>query len=249
MSYSAALRSETVRRCLAPVSTVARNAEYLIRVGVGGRPALLPLQAARPSRWRQIARAQSVACIEGFPRSANSYAVAVFWRRNGQLPLAHHLHVPGQVLRAAELRLPCAVLVRRPLDALSSLLIIDDRLSVGLAVWSYIDYYRRAWPARDAVVVCEFEEVIDDACIVSRRLNERFQTRFDDRPVDEAERGEALRSLEDFHRVQEHTRQFLTTPHPEKERLKAEVREGLKASRQLAEAERWFDCWAQRAGA
>jgi hypothetical protein len=238
-----------MRRCLAPASTVARNAEYLIRVGVGRWPALLALQAARPSRWRQIARAQSVACIEGFPRSANSYAIEVFWRRNGQLPLAHHLHVPGQVLRAVELRRPCVVLVRRPLDALSSLLIIDERLTVGLAVWSYIDFYRRAWPTRDAVVVCEFEEVIADASIVSRRLNERFHTRFDDRPIDEAERDEALRSLEDFHRVQGHTRWLLTTPHPEKERLKAEVREALKANRRLAEAERWFDRWAQRAGA
>jgi hypothetical protein len=228
---------------------VARNAEYFIRVGVGRRPALLALQAARPSRWRQIARAQSVACIEGFPRSANSYAVEVFWKRNGQLPLAHHLHVPGQVLRAAELQRPCAVLVRRPLDALSSLLIIDGRLSVGLAVWSYIDFYRQAWPARDAVVVCEFQEVIADASIISRRLNERFHTCFDDRPIDEAGRDEVLRSLEDFHHAHGHTPWLLTTPHPEKERLKAEVRDVLKANPRFAEAERWFDRWARRAGA
>jgi hypothetical protein len=189
-------------------------------------------------------RSGSVACIEGFPRSANSYVVEIFYRRNGRLPLAHHLHVPGQILRAAQLGLPCALLIRRPLDALSSLLIVDERLSVDVVVWSYIDYYRRVWPARDAVVVCEFDEVIADASVVYRRMNERFQTDFDDRRVDDRERDEALRSLEEINRREGHAPWLVAAPHPEKERLKANAREILKRHHRLGEANLWFDRWA-----
>jgi hypothetical protein len=227
------------------VGVVARNAEYALRIAAGARPELLALQAVRPSRWWQIMRSESVACIEGFPRSANSYAVEIFRRRNGQVPLAHHLHVPGQILRAAQLKRPCAMVIRRPLDALSSLLIVDERLSADVLFWSYIDFHRRVWPARDAVVVCEFDEVIADASVVSRRMNEHFQTDFDDRRVDAGECGEALRWLESG---KGHTQWLVATPHPEKERLKANVREILQRHSRLSEAELWYDRWAARAG-
>lgn len=236
--------SDGARR-IPSVGILARNAEYVLRIAAGARPELLALQAARPSRWRQIMRSESVACIEGFPRSANSYAVEIFLRRNGQVPLAHHLHVPGQILRAAQLRRPCAMMIRRPLDALSSLLIVDERLSVDVLVWSYIDFYRRVWPARDSVVVCEFDEVVADASVVSRRMNERFRTDFDDRRVDAGEHDEALRWLESG---KGHTRWLVATPHPEKERLKAKAREVLKRHCRLSEADLWFDRWAARAG-
>lgn len=190
----------------------------------------------------------SVVCIEGFPRSANSYAVEIFWRRNGRLPTAHHLHVPGQVLEAQRLGRPCALLVRRPLDALSSLLIVDERLSPSVVLWSYIDFHRRCWPARDAVAVCCFDEVIGDASVVARRLNERFGTDFDGRPVDQGEREQALASLAELNRRERHARWLLAVPHPEKERLKARAGDALRRHRRMVEAELWFERWASRAG-
>lgn len=68
------------------------------------------------------------------------------------------------------------------------MLLIDGRLPVGFAIWSYVDFYRRIWRVRNSVALCPFEEVVEDGSIVSRRLNEIFGTHFDDRPVQAAER-------------------------------------------------------------
>jgi hypothetical protein len=227
-----------------------KNGGYLGRVVVGARPASLRLfVAARPSWRKRIARPAAVACIEGFPRSANTYATEMFQRRNGPLPLAHHLHVPGQVLRAVQLGLPSVVLVRPPLDALSSLLIVDERLSIELAVWSYVDFHRRVWVARESVAACQFHEVIGDASVVSRRLNERFGTRFDDRPVSRTERGELLRMMTNSHHAvaDRSSRWGSTTPDPEKDRRKAALLGTLRRTARLAEAEEWHSRWAERA--
>src|SRR5918999_5771267 len=56
--------------------------------------------------------------IEGFPRSANSFAVAAFARAQGRKPkIAHHVHAPAQVIAAARAGIPAIVLIRNPEEA------------------------------------------------------------------------------------------------------------------------------------
>jgi hypothetical protein len=91
--------------------------------------------------------------------------------------IAHHLHVPAQVVRAAQWQIPTLVLIRRPRDAVLSL-VIRDPISVDQALRYYVSFYEVAEKYRDAYVLGLFEEVTEDFGQVIRRLNDKFGTTF-----------------------------------------------------------------------
>ena len=91
--------------------------------------------------------------------------------------IAHHLHVPAQVVRAAQWQIPTLVLIRRPKDAVLSL-VIRDPISVDQALRYYISFYETSEKYRDAYVLGLFEEVTEDFGQVIKRINDRFGTTF-----------------------------------------------------------------------
>jgi predicted transcriptional regulator len=116
--------------------------------------------------------------IEGFPRSANSFARVAFNRaQKGTVRIATGLHVPAQVVRAARWRIPTLVLIRRPKDAVLSFA-IRDPISVEQALKYYLSFYETVEGYSDAYVLGTFEEVTGDFGPVIQRLNERFGTSF-----------------------------------------------------------------------
>jgi hypothetical protein len=124
--------------------------------------------------------------IEGFPRSGNTFAVVAFEQAQGRsVRIAHHLHRPAQVVQAARWRIPTLVLIRKPTDAVISLVIRDPRVSICQALKHYISFYEKVIGYRDAFVVGLFEEVTQDYGAVLERVNAKFGTRFT--PFDHSE--------------------------------------------------------------
>jgi hypothetical protein len=127
--------------------------------------------------------------MEGFPRSANSFARVAFNRAQSErVRIAYGLHVPAQVIRAARWRIPTLVLIRKPRDAVLSFA-IRDPISVDQALRYYLSFYETVEEYRDAYVLGLFEEVTEDFGQVVRRINEKFGTNFsvfhhDERNVD-----------------------------------------------------------------
>ena len=127
--------------------------------------------------------------MEGFPRSANSFARVAFNRAQSErVRIAHGLHVPAQVIRAARWRIPTLVLIRKPKDAVLSFA-IRDPISVDQALRYYLSFYETVEEYRDAYVLGLFEEVTEDFGQVIRRINDKFGTTFsvfrhDERNVD-----------------------------------------------------------------
>jgi hypothetical protein len=116
--------------------------------------------------------------IEGFPRSANSFARVAFNRaQKGTVRIATGLHVPAQVIRAARWRIPTLVLIRRPKDAVLSFA-IRDPISVVQALKYYLSFYETVEDYGDAYVLGTFEEVTGDFGQVIQSLNDRFGTSF-----------------------------------------------------------------------
>jgi len=100
--------------------------------------------------------------IEGFPRSANSFARVAFNRaQKGTVRIATGLHVPAQVIRAARWRIPTLVLIRRPKDAVLSFA-IRDPISVEQALRYYLSFYETVEGYSGAYVLGTFEEVTGD---------------------------------------------------------------------------------------
>lgn len=173
------------------------------------------------------------ACIDGFPRSANTLAYHAFVRANPGVRVAHHLHTPIQVVRAVELGVPCAVTIRAPLEAISSFLVFRAAIEPGAetvagAVRRYIDFYERVAEVRDEVVVCSFERIVADPAVVARELNNRFGSGFSAPALGPDGKAELIAAIERRHRLRGRELGTYTMPRAERAKLKAAVRPAVR---------------------
>jgi hypothetical protein len=117
--------------------------------------------------------------IDGFPRSANTFAVLAFRMAQPEpVEVAHHVHLPAQILAAVKARLPTMLLIRNPEDVVISLVLRFPHLSLAKGLRRYNRFHRSLMRHRNAVVVADFDEVTGDYGSVIRRVNERFATTF-----------------------------------------------------------------------
>jgi hypothetical protein len=118
--------------------------------------------------------------IEGYPRSGNTYArIAFLMACNNAFVVSSHLHCIGNVRRAIRLDKPILILIRKPLDAVSSYLVYQgERLPARQALYEYIDFYTFVLNNREHIVVASFEEVTESFDQVIARINQHFDTTF-----------------------------------------------------------------------
>ncbi len=157
--------------------------------------------------------------IEGFPRSANSFAVAAF-----RLPqptfvyIAHHHHVASQVLAGIKLGIPSLVLVRNPQDAILSLLIRHPEISARQALADYMHFHRPLVKHLSRFVCARFEEVVTDFGAVIRRVNERYGTSFQEFEHSADNVKKCFEQIEDYHSRGGERPQETMIPRPSDER-------------------------------
>jgi len=182
-----------------------RDARYVLRDAAISRWLTFRILATlRPGRYsnRAIERSTRIA-IEGFPRSANTFAVAAFAVAQGQpleaLHVARHSHAPAQVIRAVRRELPTILLVRDPADAVVSL-VQRERVSPNVALRSYIAFHTAVAPYAEGMVVALFDQVTGDFGRVIERLNARFGTRYQAFTNDPADVEKAMKLVEDLER-------------------------------------------------
>jgi hypothetical protein len=177
-------------------------------------------------------------CIDGLPRSSNTFAGWAFLDQNPDVDLAHHVHLPWQFRRAVRLGIPTAVLIREPLGNLTSLVIAGENdLSHELAYRVYLHYYRQAAAVRDRIALCTFDEVLDDPSVVARRLNETFGTSFRAEPMSTEDKRRILELLERNEKEMGSRPAHATIPTDYKEELKPAVSSELARHRLLPVAE------------
>lgn len=137
------------------------------------------IPAARRRGHGVVLDAGTDVVIEGYPRSANSFAVAAFdMPQPRPLRIAHHTHAPAQIVQGCRLGVPTLVLVRDPDEAVLNTCIYHPFLHVRDALWAYVWFHDAIWPFRDRFVVGPFPEVTSDFGATMRRVNERFGTAF-----------------------------------------------------------------------
>ena len=118
--------------------------------------------------------------IEGYPRSANTYAVYAFkhvneiqWNEVG-----HHLHVQAQIIRSVKYQIPVILLIRHPLEAVRSLVVRHDFIPVADALEDYTRFYSDLYKLRGSFVVANFDDVTEHFGKIIERVNKRFSTKF-----------------------------------------------------------------------
>jgi hypothetical protein len=148
---------------------------------VGNYPRLFyPLhQLLGGSHTKCVVQGETVLTIEGYPRSGNSFAVQAF--KSGQprpLRIAHHLHVPAQVIQSVRFGIPTCVLIRKPEDTIRSLILKYPMLPPKAALLGYAIFYETCFEYRQGFVTALFEQVISDFGTVIDHLNAKFGTHF-----------------------------------------------------------------------
>jgi hypothetical protein len=116
--------------------------------------------------------------IDGFGRSANSYARAAFEYTNGTHGICSHIHSHRAIQLGVRHHVPVIVLIREPGAAIASALQYTPEIVPIHAVAAWVRYYRHVLPLIDEVVVGHFPDVIEDFAAVIDRVNARFGTDF-----------------------------------------------------------------------
>ena len=176
--------------------TWVHSARRRAKTFVGARPGLFfPLFRPRPAFDGLLVTTSTDICIEGFPRSANSFAVGAF--RHAQphsVEVAHHTHVPANAIRACEWGLPTLILVRAPYDAIVSRIALgketqrvgqnigspQQRVSFAAWIHAWCSFYRAVAPHRDQerLLAVPFAAAIADMGRVIEHVNARYGTDF-----------------------------------------------------------------------
>lgn len=144
-------------------------------------PIFIPLYRvlASPNRRRMLIAPDTQIVIEGFPRSANTFALVAFaTSQKDPGRVASHIHLPVQILEGVRRSLPVLVLIRNPVDAIRSLLVREPGTEANWAFQQYIQFYEVVERHAQNVIIARFEEVTQNFGGVMDRLNRRFGTHF-----------------------------------------------------------------------
>lgn len=153
---------------------------YRIRNIIAAYPRLyFPIYRLLRSRRHGLLSPTTQLTMEGFPRSGNSFALRAFESVNPDVEIGHHTHAAAQVIDSVRRKLPTLVLIRDPVAAVRSLLIMRPEIPPPAAVLSYLQFYRPLEQWLEQFVLATFEEVIADFGEVTRRINRRFATDFE----------------------------------------------------------------------
>ena len=202
------------------------------RLYVGKHPPLFfGYYSARRGGGDPLVNGATEVVIEGFPRSGNTFAVFAFEHaQRREVRMAHHLHAPAQVIRAARRGIPALVLLREPMDAATSLMLRDPSFSAERALRYYVSFYETIADYQHAFVLGLFEEITEDYGAVIERLNARFGTEFT--PFDHTEENvdQVFRLIEESHKAKRGNRvveEQIARPSTTKSALKAQLKERL----------------------
>lgn len=159
-----------------------------------------PIQEWQRRRERQRLSVNSATqiVIEGFPRSANTFAVVAFQQaQEAEINIAHHHHHVEQVIKGVARNIPVCVLIRNPVAATKSA-VLRDPGDINGRLKRYIRFYEMAWPLRENFVIAPFEEVTKDYGKTIQRINEKFGTNFSIFEHSEENRNKVFQVLDEL---------------------------------------------------
>lgn len=170
-------------------------------------------------------------CIEGFPRSANSFMTLFFAQWNPDAKVAHHLHLPLQVRMAVKYRIPTIVVIRNPLDATVSLLIREKFLSTGVALRTYVQFYRMIEKYRDNLILADFDTCINRPEEIFERANSKFGTTFKNGLLSDELNQRLFSEIDHVNRLNSGEETSTSRPSALREGLKKEITGKVKRHR------------------
>jgi hypothetical protein len=131
----------------------------------------------RNPRDRIVQRGLTSICIEGYPRSGNSFAVRMF-RTANHVHIGHHTHSTANVARAVRYGIPAVVLLRNPVDAITSFAVATRKVDIDDKLEYYLAFYQWVERRKDSVVIADFGVLISDFNDIIRQVNDKYDAGF-----------------------------------------------------------------------
>jgi hypothetical protein len=161
----------------ATLDVAIRRTRWSARNRLAERGLYIPL--ARVRHRNAVLARDTELVIDGFPRTANTFALIAFQvAQRTPVRVAHHLHAPAQLILAARLGIPALVTIREPEGTVLSNVIREPHVRLGQALDAYTRFYERLLPHRHAFVVADFPAVTTDFGAVIDLLNSAFGTAY-----------------------------------------------------------------------
>ena len=123
--------------------------------------------------------------IDGYPRSANTFAVVDFtmaqkWEdKISDYYISHHYHHPSLFIKASKIKLPALCVIRKPEEAISSLMQRNNKWTKTTALNYYIDFYESLMPVKEAIVFADFDQVTSNFSEIIKQVNKKFNQNFE----------------------------------------------------------------------
>ncbi|TFB14178.1 hypothetical protein E3U55_14105 [Filobacillus milosensis] len=113
-------------------------------------------------------------CIEAYPSSANTYLQSLLEEVNKDLTTAHHTHSVANMKMALVNDIPLVVIIRKPLDAITSRLVRFPNTNTNFALLEYYSFYSYVLNNINNLVIINFSELINSPLGVIERVNPRL---------------------------------------------------------------------------
>ena len=137
------------------------------------------LRIARRRHGEAVVSDATELVIDGFTRSASTFAVVAFQLAQPRpVRVGHHLHAPSQIIQAVRLGVPTLLTVRPPEDTVLSLVIREPYVTIPQGLTAYARFHARLLDQRVGMVVADFDEVTRRFDDTIERVNARFGTEF-----------------------------------------------------------------------
>jgi len=129
----------------------------------------------KKSFYKNISKKSTDICVEAYPSSANTYLMYLIKNLNDDVEISHHTHTIANLKLAAQYNISCVVLIREPLDAISSYAYRffnnTDKL-LNRSISEYINFYEYVQNNKDFMKVVEFQELIDNPQTVLKNIQQ-----------------------------------------------------------------------------
>ncbi|WP_174614761.1 sulfotransferase domain-containing protein [Virgibacillus ihumii] len=130
----------------------------------------------RSSYYRNITKKVTDICIEAYPSSANTYLMFLVLNLNKDIYISHHTHTIANMKLAIKMNKPCVVVIRNPLDAISSYIFrfnseeSENNKVLIRAIDEYFEFYKFVQKNIENVYLVTFEDLIDNTSDVMVEL-------------------------------------------------------------------------------
>lgn len=216
-----------------------------IRTTLSTQKWALPLFGLRSSNRSLIINKQTDIVIEGYPRCANTYTVVAFKQAQvGDISVAHHLHVPSQIMLASSWGIPALLLIRKPLDAIVSLKIRHPELDTRRCIRDYISFYESLTNVMKYPVIADFDDVTNDLAQVIHDINIRFGSEFSEFTQSEAAVRKVFKEIDTIRKAAGRSLAQIATPNKQKNAKKQEISKAVEnaiSAEDLIKANKLYD--------